>query len=209
MNTYIAERGAGPHNHRFGGTGWTTSAPVGASPVPALILTLDFGDPRLGADFYSGEVPLCSRVDGDSLERQRYQFDSTRRLAEFSGEAWSSTLDPADVMTTPFPESPLRLRGAEGDEIVDAESPYEAQDTFLGGAAFLRVLGSPLWIANAEQVNCDCGKPMRFVASVGYENYSGPSGLLAEDEPFFLGELALYFFVCFQCAAVEVVSQAG
>ena len=202
--TYIATVGKGAYNHTFGGATWTISSPARGTPAPALLLTLDLRAPLLGGSHDEGVVPLCSRVDVVSLARQRYRFDARTGTVQFLGEPWESELDPEDLPSTPFPEVPLRLRPAMGRETL-ASPGCDAQDTFLGEDSFVRVGGEPLWVDEPERARCACGVAMDYVACVGYE---GEAGRLGGDEPFFLGELALYFFRCRRCAIVEVIAQA-
>lgn len=87
-------------------------------------------------------------------------------------------------------------------------SKYAAQDTFLGGSAFIRIGGAPLWIQDPERAGCECGREMVYVASIGYEAYEQPSIFPGLPQAFFLGELARYFFVCTSCVRVAVISQS-
>ena len=99
----------------------------------------------------------------------------------------------------PLIERSLKLRMLRDDE--------EGVDRFIGGSAFLRVGGNPLWMQEGEGVSCRCGRTPEFVAGVGYEQYGRPSGIVSPGLPFFVGELASYFFLCRSCSRVVVVSQ--
>ena len=201
-----AERGSDAYPHKFGGSSWAIRAP--GQPSPALLMCLVAADPRLELDPQLGEVPLCSRLDGASLAPQSYVFNPVTRGVAFEGERWDVELDPMDVLPNPLPESPLRLRDLTAGEDQEQTDRYDVQDTFLGGGSFLRVGGTPLWIFDAEDVQCTCGRECDFVAAIGYENYDHPSGLVAPATPFFFGEIALYFFLCPPCARMAVLSQA-
>jgi hypothetical protein len=80
-------------------------------------------------------------------------------------------------------------------------------DSFVGETGFIRIGGEPIWVQRREDVACDCGGQMTHAASIGYENYDRPSGLLPGGRPFFLGELAFYFFYCGRCDRVMVITQ--
>jgi hypothetical protein len=205
-NVLIAEVGSEKYRHQFGGERWTIEA-FGSSPPPALLLTLDLGDPRLGAGARENELPLVSRLDGESLNRQSYFYDPAGLRVLFQGSAWHVSMDSSESLPLPLPSRDLRLRPARADEDLGQTSKYSVQDTFLGGDAFIRVGGEPLWLTDAEDVSCPCGQALQFAACVGYENYARPSGIVAPTIPFFIGELALYFFVCFGCRFVVVISQ--
>lgn len=206
---YIAEPGADQYRHLFGGMAWTMVAPAGASPAPTLLLTLDLGDPRLAFGRSSGTLPLCAHLDGSNLERQHYSFDPVLNRIAFDGPAWQADTDPDYYLPNPLPQHPLCLRPLREAEDLRVTDKYDVQDTFLGDVAFLRVGGEPLWLQHAEEVACtSCGAEQAPVACVGYENESHPSGLVTPSEPLFLGEFALYFFACFGCNRVAVLSQS-
>jgi|LakWasMet57_HOW8_FD_contig_31_473215_length_1534_multi_3_in_0_out_0_2 hypothetical protein len=207
--TLIAEVGQTPYAHVFGGDSWKLVAPPGSGAAPALVLTLDPTDKRLELDWHPGHLPLASRLDGAIPKRQSYVVHQDSQTLSFEGPPWRTTIDEASTLPNPLPERPLRLRPMKGDENpATAPTKYEVQDTFLGGTGFLRIGGDPLWLLRPERVECSCGRGMTFLACVGYEQYDKPSGLIAPGVPFFLGELALYFFGCRPCARVLVVSQA-
>ena len=126
----------------------------------------------------------------------------------FDGPSWQVTLDPKDALPVPLPRTPLRLRPiTAAEDPRQASSVYDVQDTFLGGSAFIRVRGEPLWLDEPAQPICACGSEMVFVACIGYENYDQPSGLVSPTLPFFIGELALYFFACLPCQRCAVLTQ--
>lgn len=207
MKGFIAESGLDRYEHKFGGNAWTIEAAERSFPSPSLLLTLDTRDPRLGFVTAIPEIPLCSRLDGFSIARQLYSFDVNSHRVMFDGPAWHISLDPEDMLASPLPLRNLYLRPLRHDEDDEKASKYAVQDTFLGGDAFLRIRGKPLWLLDPEEVSCLCGKEAEFIASIGYENYARPSGLISPVRPFFIGELALYFFGCLQCKRIVVVSQ--
>lgn len=104
-------------------------------------------------------------------------------------------------------KSVLKLRLLRAEEEPEQASKYDAQDTFLGGDAFLRIRGTPIWLTDTEEVHCVCGREAEFIAAIGYENYDRPSGIVLPNRALFIGELALYFFACLSCLRVVVVSQ--
>lgn len=208
MNTLIGERGTSRYGHLFGGQRWSVTGPAGSEPAPALILTLDLADEALEFSSPTSRLlPLCSRIDeGVTLERQSYSFDPAARVVTFSGPAWSVSVDPADEVLAPLPEREITLRPLAPPE--DPDQTEDAEDTFAGGDAFLRVGGRPLWLQDPEEAVCDCGRPMSFIACVGSENYRSPSGIISPSVPLFFGEHGLYFFACFECCRVDVVLQS-
>ena len=84
---------------------------------------------------------------------------------------------------------------------------WKARDEFLGGKAFVRILGPPIWLQNPDFVVCECGRESLYFCSIGYE-YLEEYGLFA-GRPFFIGEGALYFFICKSCRRVVVKSQSS
>lgn len=197
-------------SHRFGGGSWTIQIPDGASPPPTLILTLDLRDPAIRGllpaselEHCDHELPLITRTDG-SADRQDYSYDPATRTAVFSGHPWSPFCEAAlpevvserAISLTPF-----------GPEYLEREGSDDPFDTFLGGEAWLRVGGEPLWRTGPETATCRCGTSMFPLVWVGHESYAKRGGFLV-DRAFFLGELALYFFVCLRCRRVTVVTQA-
>ena len=204
----IVEQGKSSYNHFFGGSAWIPDYPTGAVPPPLLLITLDRRDPKLGAlSAESGEIPLVSRVDGMELEPQIYSINMQASQVVFMGKPWNCPVDPRDALPEPLPLRSVRLRNVMSSEDPLVISKYDVQDTMLGGEAFIRVGGDPIWLTDGENVVCECGKDMQFVASVGYENYDAPSGFIDKNTPFFIGELALYFFICQDCMKMNVLSQ--
>lgn len=206
--TYIAEPGQDGAGHSFGGEDWTVGVPESSSPAPAVILTLQTSDERLTLGWPPGLLPLSTRMDAALPRRQAYVVRPEVRRVDFEAPAWHATGDQICPLPNPLPARPLALRPVRGNEdLAAAPDRYEVQDTFLGGSGFLRIGGEPVWLLDPERVECTCGQQMRFIACVGYENYTNPSGLVGPQVAFFLGELALYFFGCQPCARVVVAMQ--
>lgn len=211
MSGFIAELGADRWHHRFGGSSWEVFDPNGVYGGPSLILVLDLADPRLEhivAD--ASELPLASYINCSAwVGRQHFSIDhAARRLVLVYREVVDpEPLDELVRLPSPLPERQLRLRTMVGDELLlDDDARETAADEFVGGHAFLRILGPPLWLYFPVEESCICGHKMDYLAAVGYENYSRPAGYL-DDEPFFIGEGALYFFICARCRNLTVLSQ--
>lgn len=181
--------------------------PAHAIPPASLLLTLDTRDPRLGLRSKPSQLPLCSRTDYESPARQVYLFDEKDHSVRFEGLPWHEPREPDDHFPSVLPERVLHLRPLRPDEDEEHAGEY-VLDSFLGGRGFLRVGGDPIWIQSPEHVDCLCGQQPRFVATIGHESYTNPTGILSPTEAFYLGEGALYFFVCQPCQRVVVVAQS-
>jgi hypothetical protein len=201
----IGRPGEDSFAHVFGGSDWTVSGPQGSHPPAGLVVTLDGTDPRLSLNV-RGAIPLCTRMDGFAAEPQRYKILRIERRVMFGGLPWSAPIDDQDLVALPLPRIPLRLMPPEPGEDPSQSSKYEVQDTFIGGEGFIRIGGEPLWLGEDEDHECTCGTLMSFVACLGYENPAKRS-ILGALGPFFLGEVAEYFFLCVSCDEVAVVSQ--
>jgi hypothetical protein len=213
MNGLMAALGSGPCPHRFGGTSWKVVTPAGATPRPTLLLAIDLRDPNVQhvlsteeRAYADHELPVVTRSDlmGD---RQTYEYDPMRRSVVFVGGPWSPACEPA--LPPELAERSISLRPVGPQDL--REGSDDLFDAFLGGPAWLRVGGEPLWRTDPEAVTCTCGVPMLPLVWIGHESLrawraSGTARFL-DDEPFFLGELALYFFVCLRCRRVTVVTQ--
>lgn len=213
MKGLAANLGQGDLPHRFGGTSWTIVVPEGATPRPTLLLSIDLRDPGvqqvLSAEerVYGNHVlPIASRSDlmGD---QQSYDYDPASRRVVFAGAPWSPACEPA--LPSELPERPISLRPVGHQDLCsESDDPFDA---FLGGPAWLRVGGEPLWRTGPESVECTCGVSMVPLVWIGHESLRawGEPGTarFLDDKPFFLGELALYFFVCLRCRRVTVVTQ--
>lgn len=213
MNGLMAVLGGGAFRHRFGGTSWRVVVPDGATPLPTLILTIDMRDPAVhqvlpaeARAYADHALPVVSRSDlmGD---RQHYGYDPSARTVVFAGESWSPACEPA--LPSEIPERSISLRGVGPQDLrPGSDDPFDA---FLGGPAWLRVGGDPLWRTDPDSVACGCGVPMVPLVWIGHESMrawgESRAARFLDDEPFFLGELALYFFVCLRCRRVTVVTQ--
>jgi hypothetical protein len=204
VSLLIGTLGPSQYAHTFGGSRWKTLFEGAPAAGVQTILTLDLTDPRLGLAGDVSELPLCSHLWVVRTDRQSYRLDPTALTIALDVPPWEP--GPADmaVFHRPFPLRTLRLRDAIREEF---GPHYDAIDTFIGGSAFIRVRGEPLWLGDPQNVLCECGRASEFVASVGYETSRNPSGIVDTDTEFFLGELALYFFACLPCRRVTVLSQ--
>ena len=212
ISGWVAEPGCEQVRHRFGGSSWPIIGVREGSNSPTLLLTLDLSDPRLAGLGVNGldELPLCSYLNCDAWTgKQVYQVDPpSRRLILCHQDSGPSFHLPPDlVFPNPLPESPLRLRAMVPSEIpADEESYWKACDSFLGGSAVIRVGGPVLWLQDPAVPKCDCHADLEYVAAIGYEDFRLP-GKYVTDRPFFIGEAALYFFLCKSCLKAIVTSQ--
>ena len=62
-------------------------------------------------------------------------------------------------------------------------------------------------LQNPVEHKCDCGSKMLPELSMGAETSKGPFEFI-DDEPLFIGEAALYFFLCTGCMKFRVQSQS-
>ena len=210
----IAQVGQGQFRHRFGGSSW---AVVGLEVIPipaALLLTLDLSDPSLGFAFphIGNELPLVSYINIDvPPEVQTYRVASSSKQVEYVEPTIGEyNVLPSEVcLPVPLPEKPLDFRTANSREVpADEESYWSAVDSFVGGEGFIRIGGEPLWLQNRERPVDFDGVPMQHGACIGYERYDQPSGIVSPDIPFFIGEMALYFFVSKARPVVTVLLQS-
>src|SRR5215475_2918893 len=199
LDGMIAERGNGTYRHRFGGNSWRLEDADLVCGGPTLLIVLDLKDPQLGelSVLRADEIPLCSYINCDIwLSPQKFQIYPESRAVHLIDRQGSPSfsLSDDDKFPNPLEEKSLTLRPIIQDEIPRDESSYwKACDTFVGGEAFIRVLGPPVWMTEAEHRKCSCGRALRYIASIGYEKYSSPSGIV-DGKPFFIGEAAFYFF---------------
>lgn len=212
LKGWIAELGDELYNHKFGGSSWQVEDTIPLCGNPTLLIVLDLKDPRLQelSGVGSDELPLCSYINCDVWHSpQRFQiYPESRRILLIGRQATSFSLSDEDAFPNPLREKSLILRPmGKSESPLDENSYWEACDSFVGGKAFIRVLGPPLWMTQPEGRKCSCGKTMKYVAGIGYEQYDNPSGI-TNDTPFFIGEGALYFFLCPSCLIEEVISQS-
>ena len=211
---WIAELGKGAYRHKFGGEAWRLSNPQGGGELPTLLLTIDFTDPKLSMTKVTGvnELPLFSHVNSDIwLQPQIYQIEPESKVVTVieSQACPSYYLESEDRLPVPLPEKCLTLRPMKRNEVPsDEESFWQACDSFLGGASFIRIAGPPVWLQYVERHHCSCARLMDYICSIGYESYDQPSGIIT-DKPFFIGEAALYFFLCKSCLKIKVTSQSS
>jgi hypothetical protein len=209
---YIAVLGRDGFGHVFGGTDWGVNDPEPVFGGPTLLLTLDLCDSRLSAIAESGfaELPLPSYLNCSVWSgKQFYRVDANARLVTLLHREVTTpeALDDEDRLPSPLPACPLSLRPMTDADAPTDESAYDtACEKFVGGEAFLRILGPPIWMHWAQSERCCCGSPMLYVAGIGYERPDGP-GSIIQSRPFFIGEGVLYFFLCLSCQLLAVVSQ--
>lgn len=193
--------------HRFGGSSWDI---VDYSPVlggPTLILTLNLGDPFFSDLLFVqlrsaglGELPLCSYLVCDiGIRPQCFQVIPHKRQVVLlrKDQPFSDVRFPE--WSHPLPESMFALDPMLQVEYPTTENAYwEACELFVGGNRFVRVFGPPLWMYAPVHARCRCGRDMCYVCSIGYEHPAGPSRRL-HGRPFFVGEFAMYWFMCPAC----------
>jgi len=204
----IGQVGMGEYLHRFGGNSWAVVDPNHSDDLPVLLLVLDLSDPRL-AHAAGGRLrwlPLCSYINNDVWsERQIYTISPQSQTVIATQHVMPRFhLDDSVKYEIPLPEKPLRLRAMTEDEYpTDEERYWNACNGFIGGSSFIRVSGPPLWLQWVQVESCECGKNMDYVAAIGYEG----TAVFLEHRPFFIGEGALYFFLCQPCLKVSVICQ--
>lgn len=208
---WIVELGEDEYHHKFGGESWQVIDPRCVYGGPTLLLSLNLNDPKLRSLQRNGihELPMCSYVNCDAwTSKQIFQINPKTQSVILIGREKISPkpLDEEDKFPSPILEKKVRLRSMKDEEYPTSEELYwQACDDFVGGAAFIRVLGPPLWMQWVEREICSCGLDMEYVCSIGYESYS--EGYL-DSKPFFIGEGALYFFLCSTCLKEVVIFQA-
>jgi hypothetical protein len=210
---YKVKPGASKYNHIFGGSDWTVVDKSISFDGPELLLTLDLHDPYLDILKRPGliELPLCSYLNSNIWEdEQIFQIIPENKEIHLISKAITTpneTLE-ADKLPNPLPRRDVYLEVLNYDESpLDEDSYWDACDMFLGGTDFIRVL-QPLWLQNVEFHKCTCGKEMIFTACIGYENYEITEGFIG-NRPFFLGEGALYFFLCPECLIIKSTCQSS
>jgi hypothetical protein len=212
---FIAELGEGDYGHSFGGSSWEVIGCQESWGNPAELIKLDVQDARLSLHLPNAvtELPLVSYFNLTVVpDRQIYHIDCGRRRVEMLqvSEVDAEMLPEQYRLPNPLPRRALTLREMKLSELpVDEPSYWSACESFVGGESLIRLVGPPVWMQDAEEVKCEqCGDEMKYVASIGYERYDNPYGLLTKTQPFFPGEFALYFFICRKCLRGEVVCQS-
>jgi len=208
---WIARLGQDPFAHTFGGNSWDVADVNNKLSRPTLLMTLDLTDPRIGLPRISAlqSLPICSHINCDAwTARQTYQIEpASKRVTLLAENTSPEPLDEVDLFPDPLPESRITLDKMELDDCPLNEDAYwKACDRFLGSSSFIRVLGPPLWLQWVEEETCECGLPMEYICGIGYEDYQRPSGIIP-NKAFYIGDAALYFFLCPHCLKVVVTSQ--
>ena len=210
---WVAGPGDDQFAHTFGGSAWEVNDISNSVSKPTLLLTLDLKDPRINLPPIDAlqSLPVCSHINSDAwVGKQTYQINPDSKAVALAAENSSpEPLDEMDTFPNPLPETRITLHKMDPEDYpINEETYWKACDRFLGSSSFIRVLGPPLWLQWVEEHTCQCGLPMEYVCSIGYENYEEYSGII-RDRPFFIGEGALYFFCCFHCLKVVVTSQSS
>jgi len=210
MNGWIAQLGVGDFPHYFGGSGWCVNDTKEIAGGPTLLLDFDLRDPRFRSLSLTGldRLPITSYINCDLwIEPQVFQIipetsdvvllqRSNRRTTIFEGSF---------RFPNPLPQQPISLRDMTTIEsAVEGDDYWQACDTFLGGGSFIRVFGPPIWLQRTETPRCQCDREQEYVCSLGY---SQPNDVTPNELGFFIGEAALYFFVCTNCKKLTVLSQ--
>jgi hypothetical protein len=204
----------GKHNTtsplKFGGDSWSCNDFHPGVMGPFLFLVVDLSDkcfegvlPRLPAI----QVPLFSYVNLDGiLECQEYLIDyECRNVSFLRVEPITESAECDCSMPFPMPESYLSIREMSDSEVpFDEDSYWKSIETFLGSNSFIRILGKPILINSIDYLDPD----FSYFASIGYDSFSTPLPLVGND-PFYLGEVALYFFVSSDWKRIRVLSQAS
>lgn len=211
---WIGKLGEEPFLHRFGGHSWRARAQSSnGNSAPALLLTLDLSDDRLASLRLDGsqlqEIPLCGHLNSAELSEQVYQIEAANRTAQFVTDSpLQADAEASSLLPVPLPERRIHLVPMEDCHLPVEENAYwHACDSFVGGDSFIRILGPPVWLQHSETARCTCGRNMNYVASIGYERYDSPAGFLAK-AAFFVGEMAMYFFLCKHCVRIQVLKQS-
>ncbi len=209
----VVARGAGKFSHRFGGTSWRVQDPRKICGGPTLLFVFDLHDPVFSDLAIEGltELPICSYTACDVWaypQMYRIQPDNKCLALTDREEPASDVFFPE--LLGPFPEKEIHLEPMRAEDCPTSEESYwRVSDDFLGRSAkFCRVLGPPVWVFAAISVKCSCGGRTKYVCALGYEGESGRLGLI-DNELLFLGESALYWFLCPQCLSLAVISQVA
>lgn len=201
--TFGAELKKGEFAHIFGGAQFEVVGVPGVDVPPTLIFSLDTQDTRVwpfGDEVWRpSSIPVCSYVNNEAwYDRQEYTFDEN--IARFVQCGPGGSIDIEDRLPNPLPETNILLT-----PLLPSDSFDSVTDSLMGGLDFVRVGGVPLWLFDALAVTCGCGSAMHHLLTLGYENYSARSYM--SDKPWFIGEAALYFFVCPKCLLIAVECQ--
>lgn len=206
----IAEVGSTQYRHRFGGSSWSIADQAPLFGGPTVVFVLDLRDPLLAElrRAHLTELPLCTYTNcGVWAWPQAFQILPHDREVVLIERTRSPGDEHIPEFDSPLPEKPLRLTPMTAiDYPITEELYWQASDCFLGGKRFIRVLGPPLWMYAPARVECECGRTMDYIAALGYERALGQSEFV--DSGLFLGEGAIYWFLCVDCLTLGVVSQS-
>jgi hypothetical protein len=198
----IAEPGKGPFLHRFGGNSWEAIDEKPLCGGPSLLMTLSLDDDRLALLKAAGldELPLCSYLNTEAAwGRQIFEVQpKLRRVVMLQRMRSVRPMEEKYLLPTKIDELPLALRPMREDEYpTTLENWSKVRSNQHGGAAFIRVLGAPVFGDNVYSFPCACDRPMKFVASIGWEDLH--TGRMLNGKAFFPGEGGLFFYFCPEC----------
>lgn len=206
----IACPGRSLYAHRFGGSSWQVEDPSPVFGGPVLLLSFDLHDPLFFSQRFEplDELPLCSYVACDIwVAPQLYRVNPATRRVSLIQRGAPATEARFSELSGVLPERPMTIHTMALSDFPTSEEVYWAAcDEFAGGTRFIRVLGPPLWMYAVAQVTCECGRSMQYVCGMGHENPRTPFGIL-DDAAMFVGDAALYWFLCPHCLLVSVMSQ--
>jgi hypothetical protein len=206
---FIGSSHPGTHNHRFGGNSWKVlSVDSNAIPSCILVFTLDLGDPALKSIKVCTlqEIPFVAPFD-TSISVNYFQISQLERTVSCIHEGRKLTSHPNNPTGLQIYERRFSFMNmTDADFPVSERHYWNACDHFLGGTRFLRILGPPLWAYAVQQVTCQCGRSMPYLCSLGYECRSTPHSFM-DSTPFFIGEIAFYWFFCATCEIIAVSAQ--
>ena len=199
--------------HTFGGQSYRIQMNGPSEDSPTLLLSLDLSADELASmrGFFGSclRLPIVSFVNSDAwTNTQEYVFGNHDQTIEWKTDvARMEMQNPEDRLPNPLPERRMKLSPMDSTDLpLQEEGYWRIGDDFLGGKKFIRIFGSPYWLQDEVIETCPCHKSMICAVSLGYE-LPEQAGLFCE-KPFFIGEAALYFFVCFDCRRVRVVWQS-
>lgn len=205
----FAKIGSSAYGHRFGGSSWKVIDQAPLFGGPTLLFVLDLRDPLLAGlrETRLSELPLCTYAScGVWAWPQVYQILPHDTEIVLTQRTDPPTEEHYPEFAGPLAEKRLSLIPMTASDYPTTEDIYwKASDSFLGGASFIRILGPPLWMYAPAVVRCECNRTMDYVAALGYERPLGPSEFI--EDGLFLGEGAIYWFLCRHCLTLGVISQ--
>jgi len=210
---WFVRRGIGGSSVANGRLNWTIAASSVAMELPSVLLDIDLRDPALGSALSSSDVPsrlpVMTCVKSDLWEhRQEYTFvDDAKEIRWISALTNGARAGSTNDMLVGSDQRSLVLERMTDTDLPTTEARYWAiGERFLGGNDFVRLLGSPYWLTEPMRCKCSCGGEMKMTVCVGSEGATREP--LFGHEPFFIGEAALYWFVCWPCRRVVVLPQS-